>query len=833
MNRMNTSARRLLGLFVLLGIGGSLNAADLPEPAHRFEEALVVGSVRTAGRSPTRTDAIEALLVRGNFQAPVEDGTLEIPGGGTRRWRRVEAQDDGWITDRSLRGGYAFASFDAPESTVMLLDAKGHSMVHANGTPRGGDPYRYGSTILPVAIRPGTNDFLFLCARGGVQASLRPLPLDDAGKQMTVFFLERDDTLPDVIRQRPEDLEIGVILVNARETSATTTVRASRNGSTADLGTVDLPALSIRKAALTLPRRLLDAGKDEASITIELTLDDGDTRTITLPVRNETDKHRVTFRSRIDDSVQYYAVVPQASGSDDPVRPGLILSLHGAGVEAQRQASCYSPKEFAILVAPTNRRSFGFDWEDWGRLDALEALAHARERYDTDPRRQWITGHSMGGHGTWQLGTLYPGSFAAVAPSAGWISFWSYAGARDFDNLNAVDQILRHAVSSSNTLAFKDNLAGRGIYVLHGDKDDNVPVDQARTMRKELGDFHSDFVYYEQPGAGHWWGDQCMDWPPLIEFLRARSLPDPATRDSVDFITPAPSVSPELAWVRVEQQQQGMRPSSVHIERDRAARKFTGSTENVASLSLDTTDLEDGDAITIVLDDSELVLNAPPGSRRIRLTRDAEGSWSDAAGIDPNAKNPGRSGPFKGAFRNNMVFVVGTKGTTNETLLLRQKARYDAEQWWYRGNGGVQILEDTEFLASHDWRDGRNVILYGNSENNAAWDSLVDDEVTVDRTGVDIGTSRIDGEDLAVLMVRPIPGDPTGTVAVVSGTGEAGIKLANLMPYWVSGIGYPDCVVIASDMLDGNPNSVRAAGFFGNDWTVESGEFAFSRDLTP
>src|SRR5437588_9618238 len=54
--------------------------------------------------------------------------------------------------------------------------------------------------------------------------------------------------------------------------------------------------------------------------------------------------------------------------------------------------------------------------------------------------------------------------------------------------------------SPSDTLTLVPNLDALGVFVLHGDQDDNVPVAQARTMRKALADFHHDFVYYERPG---------------------------------------------------------------------------------------------------------------------------------------------------------------------------------------------------------------------------------------------------------------------------------------------------------------------------------------------
>ena len=66
-----------------------------------------------------------------------------------------------------------------------------------------------------------------------------------------------------------------------------------------------------------------------------------------------------------------------------------------------------------------------------GRLDALESLADAKLRYGIDPTRVYLTGHSMGGHGTWHLGVHHPGLFAVLGPSAGWSSFMSYGGLQE------------------------------------------------------------------------------------------------------------------------------------------------------------------------------------------------------------------------------------------------------------------------------------------------------------------------------------------------------------------------------------------------------------------
>ena len=239
------------------------------------------------------------------------------------------------------------------------------------------------------------------------------------------------------------------------------------------------------------------------------------------------------------------------------------------------------------VVAPTNRRPYGFDWEDWGRLDAIEVLEHAERTFQTDPQQTYLTGHSMGGHGTWHLGVTFPDRFAAIAPSAGWISMWSYAGAKRTTSASPIDELMARALGPSDTLALSRNLARLGVYMLHGDADDNVPVGQARQMRKALGEFHPDFAYHEQQGAGHWWGNACVDWPPLIAFLADHKIPAPDQVRKIDFVTASPAVSSRAHWLSIESQIKALLPSTVHLELEPEHRRFRGTTENVARLALD------------------------------------------------------------------------------------------------------------------------------------------------------------------------------------------------------------------------------------------------------
>ena len=166
----------------------------------------------------------------------------------------------------------------------------------------------------------------------------------------------------------------------------------------------------------------------------------------------------------------------------------------------------------------------------------------------------------MGGHGTWHVGVTFPDHFAAIAPSAGWISFFSYAGGTRPANPNPIQAMLQRATLPSDTLALSSNYTQEGVYILHGSADDNVPVTQAREMAEHLRGFHHDWTYFEQPGAGHWWdvspepGADCVDWSPLFDFFARHRLPDEADVRQVDFVTADPGVSAWSRWAGILQQ---------------------------------------------------------------------------------------------------------------------------------------------------------------------------------------------------------------------------------------------------------------------------------------
>ena len=441
------------------------------------------------------------------------------------------------------------------------------------------------------------------------------------------------------------------------------------------------------KGELPVHLRLLGGGAHRSEVN--------DTVTLSLRVVGSEQPRRETFISSIDGSVQYYAVTPPRPGSFTD-RPALFFSLHGAGVEALNQAASYSAKSWGYVVAPTNRRPYGFSWEDWGCLDALEVLDLVKKKYGFDEGRVYLTGHSMGGHGTWFLGATYPDKFAAIGPSAGWITFQTYRFAGAPEESSAVQQMLRRAAAPSDLFSLADNYRHFGVYILHGDKDDNVPPEQSRMMVARIQPTHRDFVYYEQPGAGHWWdnspepGSDCVDWRPMFDFFSRHVRPGTERIRSVEFSTANPGISARDGWLTIDAQEHPLSLSTARLHVDPGLNRVQGTTVNVARLAVDKSILDLNAAAAVELDSQKIaVRNDSTPNSRIWFEKE-KGKWRQVSVPSAATKGAHRYGTFKEAFRNRMALVYGTSGTPQEnlwafarTLRCRKALVSETDRWMY------------------------------------------------------------------------------------------------------------------------------------------------------
>ncbi len=822
----NTLVKLFLPAAILIASAGAAGAQPAATSLISNSKALTLPAVGRYSRAPIHRDPVEASIINGSFQPPAAGKTVTTATGKVVKWAPTSATAQGdYKVDR---GGYTDIVIDRTTGAPAILNAGGDSLVYVNGVLLPGDVYGNGQLHLPIYLRPGRNDLLFLCIS-------RTLSVHITSPRAPQQLSTSDLTLPD-LHAGVYNKVLGAIPVlnSQRKTVTGCTITVSGPGISAE--TTEVPPLLPLEGRKCAFRAGIRPAMTAKSVMLTVSLRHNgkllDTTHFPLAVRSAGETYKQTFISNIDGSVQYFAVNPAhpLPGAKRP--PALVLTLHGAGVEAIGQVNAYESKSWLTLVGPTNRRPFGFDWEDWGRLDALEVLHIAQHTMGLDNSRTYLAGHSMGGHGTWQLGVLYPDRFAAIGPSAAWISFATYAGMKPPVNPTPVQNMFDIAGNTSNTLLMGHNYAQEGIYILQGLADDNVPPTEAKHMVKYLSTFHKDFRYHFQPGANHWWdvspepGADCVDYRPMYQFFAHHVLAPAASMRHIDFTTTNPGVTARDFWMTIEQQARPMLVSNVNVVFDPGQRLFHGTTTNVAVMKFDLRQLlVPGDPINLKIDNNVAITVKWPKTGILWLENTLSG-WQEINALPATAKNPLRNGPFKLAFNHNFIMVYGTHGTPDENSWAMQKARLDAETFWYRGNGSVTIIPDTEFNAKANI--DQSVILYGNSVTNSAWKALLGSSpVQITEGSASIGSHTFTGSDLASMFLQPRPGSAIACVAAISGTGLTGMEVTNRLPIFMSGTGWPDCTLLSSHVLSAGTAGVLAAGFFGNDWSVSNGEFAF------
>lgn len=719
-------------------------------------------------------------------------------------------------------GSYIYLTYNSEKEQAALLNIKGNSGVYVNGVPHMGDAYSLGYLYIPVRLKKGLNEFY---VRGAsVIASLsfpaRPVVLNT-----------EDLTMPSVVVSKDNShLQGALVVLNTTGSELKgLKIKSSCEGKEILVDVPSVPAMSSRKVPFLFNGAAVPAkGKYECSVTLMRNAVVLDEAKVPVEAVTAAEQYSATFMSQIDGSLQYYAVTPQQQ-STNASNAALFLSVHGAGVEAIGQARAYKPKDWGTLVAATNRRPRGFNWEDWGRLDALEVLEIGKQTFRPDPQHIYLTGHSMGGHGTWFLGATYPDKWAAIGACSGYPTLKGYGSADGLipdSSSNPLEQMLLRSGNQSDVPKLASNYKPLGVYVLHGDADKTVSVEYARQMRKILGEFHTDLSYYEYPNGEHWFGDQSVDWKPLFDFFKWHTLAADSSIDKVDFMTACPGISSTYHWASVQQQVYPLQYSRILLSRDKSARSITGTTSNVRLLKLDLSNFAAGAAVKISLDGSTLSYTTTGQADSLFLVKE-EARWMIGKRPGQEQKNPARYGTFKDAFNNRMVFVYGTAGTKEENDWSLQKAIYDAETWYYRGNGAVDIVSDKEFLPA-SYKD-RGVIIFGNKQTNTAWNKLLNDcPVQVTRNGITAGSNSWTGDDLSAYFVWPLKNSAIASVGVVSGSGLKGMRAANANQYFAGASGFPDFMIFGFNMLQAGAGEVKMAGFFNNDWKIDNANEAVS-----
>ena len=185
-------------------------------------------------------------------------------------------------------------------------------------------------------------------------------------------------------------------------------------------------------------------------------------------------------------------------GVPDSYRPWrpvpLVVFLHGGG-DGVGDGKDYVGRLWPpckergfICVCPTTLEKKRDMWGTERYVGYIRAVvAEFRSRYNIDPDRIYLMGHSRGSYGCFYIGCLMTDVFASLASSS------CGAGGASIEKLTRTPTLL-----------------------VHGDKDEVCPVNQSRGDFERLQKLKVTVAYWELPGVGHSlpeesWAKQ-IDW---------------------------------------------------------------------------------------------------------------------------------------------------------------------------------------------------------------------------------------------------------------------------------------------------------------------------------
>ncbi len=829
---------------------------------------LVAGAFAASGENALFADYLNGeARVRPKSGAPAVNSSSEI------RWQEAKPNEKGefdfgkiWNNrKRSISYAYTEITADEEKPVVATFGSGIYVQVRLNGeviheSRLSRKPEADKDTVV-LPLRKGTNQLL-VKSEGSGDSKLQLTVHQPAGK---IFVNQSAVVVPD-------------FRMNARNEGAWGQIEVANAGRTALEGvTVELlgdeivfPSLSekVNLSAGEVKRiPVWVAGKPIAAATaikpLQMRVSAGAESfnfSFTPRIRKPAEYFVTTYRSFVDGSVQPFSVLLPTAFKPDETHP-LILLLHGAHVTDWGQnIVAYDPKEWAIQVAVHDRGNNRY--RDIGEVDIDEVLTEVKRRFRIDDERIYLSGHSMGGYGTWFQATHRPDFWASVSPQAGYSDYFLYNPAMSGAPTSTQQQFQKRLLETWSPLLVAENLLHVPAYVVHGAKDDNVGVEHSRKMAARLKELGYDFVYDENPEGGHWWGPrgkhygtEVVDKPPIWTFFQKHNRRVVAPR-RVIFKTDSLRYR-EAYWVAIDELNEVNRFARIEAE-IKSPNTIEIKQNNIMqfTLWLDEKLVDANQSISVSVNNRTVFKGELPPSKKLTLRREPDGSYlqllnepdlriagknaSDRlAGIAMQLDNAGNAarivslppeplkktgkiyGTISDAFNRPFLFVIGTnaRNAREQAMVVatRRAAESLEQEWMARANGSVKVKADSE-ITREDINE-YNLILFGNAQVNS-FIAQINDRLPIKFGvgGLSAGNKTFTNEDIGMAMVFPNPLNPNRYVVIVGGASAGSMEIASRLRLNE----LPDYVIFDNRALSGEKLQFVDGGFFDKFWRLSN-----------
>lgn len=559
------------------------------------------------------------------------------------------------------------------------------------------------------------------------------------------------------------------------------------------------------------------------------------------------------YRSPYDDTLQHYAAyVP--SGYRKKKKYPLVVALHGfksttmitlrralgssitelSYADGDRKVPRFSEERF-LVAAPRGYGNIAYRYiaED----DILRVIEEMKRAYNVDEDRIYLTGLSMGGLGTMEVGLHFPDVFAGLISNCG------AADTRLYESIEGYTPEPWEAdlIEGRSAVLWAENGLHLPFFIAHGMKD---PINEPRNSKVLVKEYERLGYRIDSrfdPELGHNVWDRTYEKGRIwTRFLKYRRDPKPL---HVIFKS-AHTRYTRSYWVRLREWARPWRFARVEGRVDPAANGVKVSTQNLLgfALALAETKLDLRRPVRVEVD-GRVAHDGLVTAAQLTFARANEGeAWrvadapaAPAANESASAaslrsvfqsppvgealrKRAGLSGPIEDFKYVRQLLVYGSDDPAEEPTLRR--AALDAAS--YHSNSGIRLAvrRDTE-VTDEDLRTS-HLHLFGTPRSNR-WLRKIEAQLPVRITadGALVNGALHAGGDVGFKLIYPNPLAPNRYVVVSAGVHAHAVLWANWLPLWV-----PDFIVYDQKTVSPRWGKIlagrkaRAAGYFDRAWKV-------------
>ena len=474
--------------------------------------------------------------------------------------------------------------------------------------------------------------------------------------------------------------------------------------------------------------------------------------------------------------------------------------------DIDRRHSTASDNCSVIFIEPFGRGNTAYT--GIGDRDVLKCIGLAKEKFNVDDERVYLTGSSMGGYGTWNVATRHPDLFAAIAPVYGGGDYHVNITKERLAKLSEWETYLNDKLSST---AQMESLLNIPILVSHGDQDQSVNVNLSRYLVRMLQRWNYNVRYIEVPGKGHadlGLGDQIINW--LLKYKR-----NPAPKHI--RIRAADIRNASAYWAKVMQKENPREFVNVDAEvlEDNIIRVDSKNAAEVR-ISLPGNLIDTNKKIKIVWN-GKIIEDENHLSKEIILNNPERSS-------EKLYKRPEIAGPIADYQNTPYMIVIGTISKDSVMKkIISDKAKTMINDWKSSQKYEQRYKNDTD-VTDADMKK-YSLYLLGGPEDNKITEMLVYEiPFNINRNEIIIDGKSFKSDNAFCNAIYPSPFNRERYIVIAASNSSAGFYFFEPRNGEISQYDFYITDGKIPNYSEGAKNEkiLVASGFFGNNWEVNS-----------